>query len=146
LNFIMIVNYFSSAEIVKEIESWMGQWLLGDLCHLTLQEGVHTVKVEGSLNSEINPMSPLGDTKEEMSSVPLQCRDVKVEVMASYIIVILINKIIKQSTQQFLHNKHSYNEICHFSHRYMFRSIWPSSGGSAYVKTLLLNYYHGSMW
>jgi hypothetical protein len=35
-----------------------------------------------------------------------------------------INKIIKPSTQQFLYNKHSYNESCNFSHRYMFRSIF----------------------
>jgi hypothetical protein len=59
---------------------------------------------------------------------------------------ILINESIKPSTQQFLYNKHSYNEICHFTYHYMFRSIsWPSSGGSAYVNTLLLNYYYGSM-
>jgi hypothetical protein len=36
----------------------------------------------------------------------------------------LINESIKPSTQQFFYNKHSHNEICHFSHHYMFRSIF----------------------
>jgi hypothetical protein len=66
---------------------------------------------------------------------------------ASCCVYNLINESIKPSTQQFLYNKHSYNEICHFTYHYMFRSIsWPSSGGSAYVKALLLNCHYGSMW
>lgn len=37
--------------------------------------------MEENLNSDISPLSALGDVKEEVCSVPLQCPDVKVEVM-----------------------------------------------------------------
>jgi hypothetical protein len=58
--------------------------------------------------------------------------------VGAYIVLMLINESIKPSTQQFLYNKHSYNEICLFTYHSMFRSIsWPSSGGSAYVKTFV---------
>jgi hypothetical protein len=45
--------------------------------------------MEDNLNSDINPVSALGDVKERVSSVPLQCPDVKVEVMVSFIILCL---------------------------------------------------------
>jgi hypothetical protein len=49
--------------------------------------------MEDNLNSDINPLSALGDVKEEVCSVPLQCPDVKVEVMVSYIILCLFEGV-----------------------------------------------------
>jgi hypothetical protein len=43
------------------------------------------MNIEDNLNSDINPVSALGDVKEGVPSVPLQCPDVKIEVTVSYI-------------------------------------------------------------
>jgi hypothetical protein len=46
---------------------------------------MNEMKTEDDLDRETNPVSTLGDIKQEVPSVPLQRPDVKVEVSVSYV-------------------------------------------------------------
>jgi hypothetical protein len=54
---------------------------------------VLATNIEDNLNSDIKPVSALEDVKEGVSSVPLQCPDVKVEVMVRCIILCLFEGV-----------------------------------------------------
>jgi hypothetical protein len=69
--------------------------------------GPETCRVVVDVGHEIRMVKP-GTTKEAA------LKTVQTLLYASCCVYNLINKIMKPSTQQFLHNKHSYNESCHY--------------------------------